>query len=381
MTKQRTLSIGLFIVVAALLIGVVALRRWRARPPAEPPAALHYRSGLELARAGHMQEATGEWRLAIAMNPADDRPYDALATFWEATGRPDEAAQVLQRMARANPTAPHRDCRLARAAFAAGWVTSATAAAERAVKHEPDCPLAHTLRGIVLEDAGDVAGALAELTEAHQLSPNDSRIALTLAQLEGREGRRDAARRRVQEVLAREPDAIQAHYLLGWLLARAAPRTGATDAAAERQLRQVLAQNREHAGALAELGALALRRGRPAQARPLLEAARAQDASDHEVALSLAQLYARLGDARAASMAATARRLTELRQRRQSLRRRHRERPADPAVTLPLARLELSAGQTHEASDLVGELLRVDPNNRAALELLHAIVGLSPAAP
>src|SRR5207302_4746121 len=136
------------VIAGALLLGVAATRLRRGQRAPVPPAEQHYRAGLGLARAGNGRKAVYEWRLAIAMNPADERPYGALAAYYEETGQPDLAAQMLERLARANPAASHRDCRFAQAAFAAGWVTQSGEAADRAVREEPGCPLAHTMRGI-----------------------------------------------------------------------------------------------------------------------------------------------------------------------------------------------------------------------------------------
>lgn len=372
--RLRPLWMGALGLALVVLLGVTAQRVWRRAGSRVSPAEQHYRTGLEFARAGNGPRAVGEWRLAIALAPADPRPYEALAGYYEENGQPDLAAQTLEQLGRVNPSAPHRDCRFSQAAFAAGWVTQAQEAADRAVHSEPDCPLAHTIRGIVLDDAGEPAEALTELARAHQLSPADERITLTLAQVEGRTGRREAAEGRVREVLRRDPASPQAHYLMGWLAANAAPPTPATDAEAVKQLRQVLAQNPDHAPALAELGALYARQGKFARARPLLEKARAQDPNDAALARNLALTAARLGDSRAAPLAAVARRLEEGQQRRRALRREHLRRPADAAVTLQLARLELASGQAQEATDLVRRILRADPDNRGALDLMHQIM-------
>src|SRR5687768_4098176 len=200
---SRRYGLPLILLVAILLVTVGALRLRRPQPT-ERPAERHYRAGVDLARAGNERQAVSRWNLAIAMDPADARAYDALVAYWEANARPDLAAQTLERLARANPAAPHRDCRFARAAFAAGWVTRAGEAADRAVRDEPSCPTAHPMRGILMEDAGEPAEALAALSHAHRLAPDDERIALTLAQLEGRTGRRGAALDRVRLVLSRD---------------------------------------------------------------------------------------------------------------------------------------------------------------------------------
>ncbi len=379
--RRQVWTIGALAIVLMLLVGL-APRLWRSHAPVERPSERHYRSGLALAQSGNGARAAAEWKLAIALNPADDRPYQALASYYEEVGQPALAAEMLERLAVADPTAPHRDCRLAQAAFAAGWVTQAAAAADRAVREEPSCPLAHTLRGIVLDDAGASAEARAELTRAHALSPGDERVTLTLAQLEGRSGHREDALRSVRDVLRQDPGLPQAHYLMGWLLARAEPHTTAADTEAVRHLRQVLAQNPQHPGALAELGALFLRQGQDARARPLLEAARKQEPADPELMRSLAQTDAHLGDPRAVEETVLARRLGQRQQQRRTLRLRHLQRPADAAITVPLARLELADGQTQEATDLVDRVLHADPDNREALDLRHEIMAIpSTSAP
>jgi tetratricopeptide (TPR) repeat protein len=377
--RRRLVVFGLLVAVVAGVLGV-AVPRLRRGGGEESPAERHYRNGLEMAQAGNGARAVTEWQLAIAMNPADARPYDALVEYWEAAGQPDRAVATLDRLARANPLAPHQDCRLARAAFAAGWITRAAEAADRAIRTEPGCPLGHTLRGIVLDDAGETAEALAELTKAHQLNPENERIALTLAQMEGRSGRRANAMARVREVLQRDPRSPQAHYLMGWLLARTTPHTPAADREAIQHLQQMLAQNPEHGGSLAELGDIYRRQGQAARARPLLEKARTQDASNPSLVRSLALTYRSVGDPRAASLSALASRLEARQQRRRDLRRRHRLNPADAGLTLQLARLERDAGQPREALDLVQQVLHADPNNRTALDLLHEVSEGPPAA-
>jgi predicted Zn-dependent protease len=172
---------------------------------------------------------------------------------------------------------------------------------------------------------------------------------------------------------------------MGWLLAHAAPQTATPDAEAVRHLQQVLERDPGHTGSLAELGALYVRQGQFARARPLLEAARQRNPAEPDVTRNLARACARLGDSRASALRAEAQRLEEEQQRRRDLRGRHRRNPEDHATTLQLARLELAAGQAGEAHDLVRRILRADPNHRGALDLMHQLIGTpqtpSPSAP
>src|SRR5690348_6806045 len=111
MTTQRCRR-GLIAVlaIAAGVAGGGLMYLRRGAQPVVSAAERHYRAGVEQARAGQEREAVAQWNLAIAMNPADPRPYDALEAYWEAAGHPEQAAATMERLTKANPAAPHRDC-------------------------------------------------------------------------------------------------------------------------------------------------------------------------------------------------------------------------------------------------------------------------------
>src|SRR5712691_9678664 len=89
--------IGAVLVAGGLLLALMPrLRRGQHTP--ERRSEGHYRTGLALAGAGNGSKAVSEWRLAIAMDPADPRPYQALASFYEDAGQPALAAEMLERL-------------------------------------------------------------------------------------------------------------------------------------------------------------------------------------------------------------------------------------------------------------------------------------------
>jgi tetratricopeptide (TPR) repeat protein len=338
--------------------------------PTPSPAAKHYEEGLRLAQAGEYPRAVNEWQLAIAMDPADPRPYFALAARWEQAGQFDRAVDVLEKLALARPATPHLDCRVAQLLFLADRPERAFERAERAVATEPGCAIAHTIRGMTLEDAEEQAAAITELETAHRLDPRDERITLTLAQVLGRAGRRDEAARVVDEALAANPRSPEAHFMRGWLEARTPDRAAAAEAA----LRRALSLEPDHTRSLAELGALLARQGRFREARAPLERARAQRPDDPALARDLALVYRRLGDARAPALERAAAAKERLETRGRAARRRQRAHPRDAAANLELARLERERGDAAEALERVRAVLRQNPNDPAALRLMHELL-------
>jgi protein O-GlcNAc transferase len=327
---------------------------------------------VRLARAGEYRRAMSEWQLAIAMDPADPRPYFALAARWEEVGQFDQAVDVLEHLALSRPATPHLECRMAQLLFLADRPERAFERATRAAAAEPRCAIAHAIHGMTLEDIGDREAALAELEAAHTLDPRDERITLTLAQVLGRAGRKEEAARWVDETLAANPNSPEAHFMRGWLEARAPGR----GAAAETALRRALSLAPDHPRALAELGDLLARRGRFREARGLLERARAQRPDDPAIARDLALVYRRPGEAaRAVALEREAAAREQFETRWRAARRRQRAHPRDAAANLELARLERQRGDAPEALERVRAVLRDDPNNANALQLMHELLG------
>jgi Flp pilus assembly protein TadD len=174
----------------------------------------------------------------------------------------------------------------------------------------------------------------------------------------------------VDEVLAANPQSPEAHFLRGWLDAR---KPGSA-AAAEAALRRALALEPDHIRSLAELGSLLARQGRFREARAPLERARAQRPDEPAVARDLALVYRRLGDPRAPALEGEAAARERLETRWRAARRRQRAHPRDAAANLELARLERERGDAAEALERVRAVLRENPNDAAALRLMHELL-------
>jgi tetratricopeptide (TPR) repeat protein len=337
---------------------------------APPPAAVHYEKGVALAAKGDAPGAVAAWQMAIAMEPSDPRPYLALAEQMEQAGNPGGALSVLKNLEAARPETPHLECHIARLLLTTGHVEQAMSRGERAIASDPDCGVARSIRGMALAEIGETDAAITELKAARQLAPQNERIALTLAQVLGRVGRRVEAKKRVDDVLAAAPNSPDALYLRGWLLLQSPG--GVKDA--EATLRRVLALDADHARAHAALGALYLRSKRFADARRHLERAGASRPDDPEIARDLAVAYQRLGDPRGPTIAKAAAARSRLQERWRELFRRYRKSPGDAAVTLELARVERELGSPEEALERVRSILRKDPNHPGALRLMHELL-------
>jgi tetratricopeptide (TPR) repeat protein len=327
---------------------------------------------VRLAREGEIARASSEWRLAIGLDPSDPRPYFALAEQYEQAGELEQAVAVLERLETARPQAPHLECRVAQLLFLQGRAERALVRAETAAEREPACAVAQAVHGMALEDAGEPAAAIAALEKAHRLAPKDARIALTLAQVQGRAGRWEEAARLAGEVLAADPRSADAHYLRGWLRSRAPG--GIAAGAAKQELERALALDPEHFRAHAALGGLLARAGRFGEARTHLERARPHMPEDPDLLRDLARAYRGLGDPRAAALERQAAGQAQLQSRFRELRRRLRAHPGDAAAQLELARLERRRGDPSAALDRVRALLRDDPNNAEALQLMHELL-------
>jgi tetratricopeptide (TPR) repeat protein len=376
------------LVPALAALGVIAAAgggvylRARTSGPATPalsPAEMHYRDGLRLAQDGKEAGAIRAWQTAIALAPADPRPYRALVALYEQEGQFIRAAEQLTALRAANPQAEHIACRQADLYFHANRYLTGMRLAREAVQQEPQCPLAHSALGVGLAMAGETLQALRELRAAQVLAPDSERLRYTLAQTLARTGHPEEAFALVEPVPAQPHLPVQANYMLGWLLSEYGKGGRRDDITALSYLDKALALDPNHGPSNLAKGKVLLRQGQYAQAQACLERA-LQNGSDTEEAFrALAEDYTRLqnphaGDAQRAADAVRASTASL-----QQARRRYLTNPEDAANILALARLEGNHGNTTEALDLIKQALQKDPNNAAALSLLHSALRPKPA--
>jgi len=103
--------ISLFLVAVCTLVlgaGLLALWGWRAAPPPVTHAspAVHRERGEVYERLGKLEEAIGEYRVALRLSPADPTLHRALAGLFEKQGRIADAIATYERALELDPASP-----------------------------------------------------------------------------------------------------------------------------------------------------------------------------------------------------------------------------------------------------------------------------------
>lgn len=335
-------------------------------PPSTPPAVEHDRRAAELLRQKNPSGAEEEWRTAIALDPKYARAYQSLAALYEMSGRPAVAAETLAPLRKADPKAPHVECRRAELYFQADGYEVAALLAREALRREPDCPLAHLTHGLALTGAGKRDDALAAMKEAHRLG--GSAYALPLAQALGEAGKTDEALALARPLLETHPDRARVRTAVATLLARRDPTE------AKRLLDEALSISPKYAPAHAERGMLLARTGGdPKEARREMESALAAGFTSPALAAALADLLERTKSPDAAAARRLARDGAALTAALQKERADFLDHPDDDVPRLRLAELEAQRGDLPDAMALTQQALKKNPNDPEALALLRKL--------
>lgn len=363
-------------VVGGLALGGSAVQRgmeWRRHEP----ALRHFNRGQELFRAGDTDAALGEWDTATQLEPAWVVPYLRLAEVLNQINERDLAVQMLVRAHQANPRAPHILCRLAEACVQVEEPAGARKYSQEAIDQEPNCPRAHA--AFALARKTDLGLAAKHLQRAHDLSPKDPQILLTLARLYVHSGDVKEGQETLLQVLTITPPNAETHYLSGALLVPRA-RDSATFKEAEGHLREALRLEPERFDANAQLGILYLRQRQWAKALPYLQAARKQNPYSPGVIYQLATAYRQVSDPRAAGEWEALRKLQAGTRRWTDLQKQLVLRPQDLELRAEAAVVSLAVGARAAAARLSGEVLQRDPDNKKARRVLQQLQQL-PAVP
>jgi Flp pilus assembly protein TadD len=221
--------IGLY--TAGDLPGALALSRQVAARRAMPVSLVHL-AFLER-EAGDLKAAVAAARRALELNPDDTDVVALLGAYLNESGRPDEAARLLE------PYAARPDADL-------------------------DVLIA---RGIALAQLGRPSEALATFERVRQIDPSNAMALVNIGTVHLMAGDLARARSAFESALALDPSLARAHNSLGVIAAR----TGREDEAIAEWRRAVELDPRDYQ-TLFNLGSLLLRRGRRDEARPFFEA-------------------------------------------------------------------------------------------------------------
>jgi len=155
--------------------------------------------------------AIGFYEQAIALDPRYARAYASLAVTWTTLGGTYLSGEE-QRQA----------------------YVKARAAADEALRLDPDVAAAHAARGMLLQWADfDLTGAEAEFRRAVELAPADALSRFTLARMSGTLGHAQQAMALLQQVITIDPRNGGAWNWLGWYLAAVGQFEEAAQAASQ----------------------------------------------------------------------------------------------------------------------------------------------------
>ena len=319
-------------------------------------------------REGRLTAAVLDYNRAMAMAPADPRPYIGLAVLYEGVERADLSIVALEQLKAVNPRAEHLPCRLAEAHLGADDVLLARDLGKEATEAEPACPRAFSVYGIALVRYRYWDSAAKAIERAIQLAPDDAQVREVLVDIYSQQGAFGKAVAAAEEALKLNPSSARLHYKAGWALSRLPQGPNATDRALD-HLRRASELNPDWFEPLAETGRILRSGGKEREARQVFERAWKLNPNVAGIAFNLAALYRKQGDARAKSMQQRFEALRGEQGRFTAQRREYNQNPNDPANALTLAKLEGRSGLYATALQRLRKALVADPTNVEALRL------------
>ncbi len=349
------------IAVAGAVFGRLAMTRNSAGQKYLTAGSAHY-------QAGRLGEAASSWEEALRAAPSDPLAYELLSKIYLENGAPDRALPLLKRLIQLAPNTPEVYSQLAEA-MALTSTGNAMEAAKRAVAKEPGSAKAHVLLGIQLSNQQDHATAIAELTRATLLAPNDDKIATSLGQAQLNAADLAGAEKTARGVLKRTPSFTTAWFVLGWAFSRQTP-TPENLKEGIAAFEKALELKPDQLEARAELGRLFLAAGQPQKAKEALETVWMGIKTDN-VAFQLSNVYKQLGDTqKAQEFQKEFNRLHTLTTQREALRKRFSTNPQDVETATELAKVELGLDNRDETAALLQGILQAKPDSTEALEMI-----------
>lgn len=152
--------------------------------------ALHYKKGLEYARASDWRNAQNELNWALTYDENDWAVHRSLAFVYASQGNYKQAEEEYQEALRLKPAdvgATHAD--LAFVLFDAGEKQAAQEQLDEAVRSSPNAAAFHVDLGFVAESRGDYATATSEVRKALELKPKHAGLWARLGHLLEHEGK------------------------------------------------------------------------------------------------------------------------------------------------------------------------------------------------
>ena len=192
-------------------------------PAAELPQATtsqtylaHTQAGLAAYRAERYAEAAQAFEAARLLQPSELLPYRYLADLYWRQGNPDQAAHMVQALAKVMPDAYFLD-RLGSSYEESGLWGLAMLLYREATRVNASFPSAHYNLGRLLLKQGHVEQGMAEVQEALRLYPEFAEAHEVLGLAYTEQGRLHEAVVQMQQALVLHPDLVTAQNHLGRL--------------------------------------------------------------------------------------------------------------------------------------------------------------------
>nr|WP_309685384.1 tetratricopeptide repeat protein [Armatimonas sp.] len=338
--------------------------------PPPPPEQLSFQRGLVALEKGEREVAAASFETSLRINRSFPPAYWMLSQLAVDSNQLDRAIQLLQTLHQVAPSEPRVLSRLAELQNMAGRFLQAAPLAQEAVRRDPKDALAQVQLAQFYEGTGQLPEAIIALTKAHELEPLSEMAPLALTRLLAQTGARTEAWK-VLEAMPQEPKLkAQYHYMKGWLLSEYG-RIKPDPTAALIELNTALAVRPEYPAALQQKAHVLLQLKKPTEAGELIEKAGKLGGMTTALLKDLALLQASKGDPKAPLLHQQAALRRQEEKEHALLRRRYLMSPGDAQSTLKLARKEATLGSLDEAQRLVLEVLKKDPNNTTALDMVE----------
>lgn len=365
------LSAGVVLLTVAVIVNLAYLQDRKSQRFVD--------EGISHFQAKRLPEAAQAWRSALVADPENLTACRLLSDLYIETGEYEAAVPLLEKLYSRTPRNPHVACRLSEAYNYLGRNDRSLEIARAAVEFEPDCSRAHALLGIQLGNQNNTTESVKALAKAYQLEPTSEKIALSFAQAQLAAIDLDGAEKTIRKVIESNPRSAMANYLLGWTYRRRS-QTPENVRAAIDAFEKAVQLDPSRKDAFVELGKLYAQTKRYEEARVVLESLWQSPPRSPQVAFTLAQVYRALKmPAQAEKMTRDFKQLNEEQEEYNSLRKRLQTDPSSIDVPVRMAELSLKRGDLQEASVLLREALRRNPDHPKAAELAVKLRQMTPS--
>jgi tetratricopeptide (TPR) repeat protein len=227
----------------------------------------HFERGNEYAAEKRDEFAVIEYASAVRLDPMYGEARLKLAETHERMGNLRAAAPEFIRAADALPDNREAQLKATQILLIAGRFDDAKARAGKLLERDPKDLDALLLSANAMAALKDPAGALAEIEEALQVKPDESRTFVNLGAIRMQAGQAKEAEAAFRQAVALAPQSVDAHLALGnflWAAERAAE--------AEQAIKQAISIDPQHLLANRMLGILYIATQRPREAELPLKA-------------------------------------------------------------------------------------------------------------